>query len=144
MWSCHLKGCPKHPPGMLATPCWGGPAKPKQLSMAANGPYWSGACMHIFSFVKNCTQKRLHGQFNTKWPLSLIHVAKPLITPIRAIAIDQVKWLCACVMCWPHRVGACVTLLFFVNLKERSINLAALKSFRTPLLAFLKFETPVA
>ena len=25
---------------------------------------------------------------------------------------DQVKWLCACVMCWPHRVGACVTLLF--------------------------------
>ena len=41
--------------------------------------------------------------------------------------------------------GWCVChLAFFVNLRERLQNLAAWKSFRAPLLAFLKFETPVA
>ena len=38
VWSCHLKGCLRHPPGMLATPCWWDPVRPKQLCIAANWP----------------------------------------------------------------------------------------------------------
>lgn len=65
--------------------------------------------------------KRFQGQFNTKWPL--IHVAQPVITEIRAIAIDQVKWLCACVMCWTYWVSVCVTLLFSLTLGSDHKNL---------------------
>ena len=29
-------------------------------------------------------------------------------------SIDRVKWLCACVMCWPHWVGVSVCHLAFI------------------------------
>mgnify|MGYP006973386230 CR=1 FL=1 len=37
------------------------------------------------SFVYSYVQTRLKGQYNGKWPFSLVFVLKPLITPIRAI-----------------------------------------------------------
>ena len=39
------------------------------------------SCAHVYSYV----QTRLKGQYNGKWPFSLVYVLKPLITPIRAI-----------------------------------------------------------
>ena len=33
------------------------------------------------------------------------------------LLIDRVKWLCACVMCWPHRVGVSVCHLAFTGVK---------------------------
>ena len=36
------------------------------------------------SFVYSYVQTRLKGQYNGKWPFSLVYVLKPLITPIRA------------------------------------------------------------
>ena len=30
------------------------------------------------------------------------------------LLIDRVKWLCACVMCWPHRDGVSVCHLEFI------------------------------
>ena len=37
------------------------------------------------SFVYSYIQTRLRGQYNGKWPFSLVYVLKPLITAIRAI-----------------------------------------------------------
>ena len=39
------------------------------------------------SFVYSYVQTRLKGQYNGKWPFSLVYVLKPLITLIRAIAM---------------------------------------------------------
>ena len=40
------------------------------------------------------------------------------------LLIDRVKWLSACVMCWPHRVGVSVChLAFHVIIKEPRFNL---------------------
>ena len=38
------------------------------------------------SFVYNRMQTRLRGQYNGKWPISLVCVSKPLVTVITAIA----------------------------------------------------------
>ena len=37
------------------------------------------------SFVLGCIQTRLMGQYNGKWPVSLVYMSKPLITVITAI-----------------------------------------------------------
>ena len=37
------------------------------------------------SFVYNSMQTRLRGQYNRKWPISLICVSRPLVTVITAI-----------------------------------------------------------
>ena len=37
------------------------------------------------SFVYNCMQTRLRGQYNGKWPISLVCVLTPLVTAITAI-----------------------------------------------------------
>ena len=37
------------------------------------------------SFVLGCIQTRLMGQYNGKWPISLVYMSKPLITVITAI-----------------------------------------------------------
>ena len=37
------------------------------------------------SFVYNCMQTRLRGQYNGKWPISLACVSRPLVTVITAI-----------------------------------------------------------
>ena len=34
------------------------------------------------------------------------------------LLIDRLKWLCACVMCWPHRVGVSVCHLAFIVVPE--------------------------
>ena len=60
-----LKGCWKHQPGMLASPCWWGPK----------------------------------GRNSCIWLL-----------------IDRENWLCAYVMCCPHRVGVSVCHLAFIVL----------------------------
>jgi len=39
------------------------------------------------SFVYSYVQTRLRGQYNGKWPFSLVYVLKPLITAIRAIVL---------------------------------------------------------
>ena len=39
------------------------------------------------SFVYSCIQTRLRGQYNGKWPISLVCVSKPLITVITAIEL---------------------------------------------------------
>ena len=39
------------------------------------------------SFVYSCIQTRLRGQYNGKWPISLVCVSKPLITFITAIEL---------------------------------------------------------
>ena len=39
------------------------------------------------SFVYSCIQTRLTGQYNGKWPISLVCVSKPLITFITAIEL---------------------------------------------------------
>ena len=39
------------------------------------------------SFVLGCIQTRLMGQYNGKWPISLVYMSKPLMTVITAIAI---------------------------------------------------------
>ena len=36
-------------------------------------------------FVYNCMQTRLRGQYNGKWPISLVCVSRPLVTVIAAI-----------------------------------------------------------
>ena len=46
------------------------------------------------SFVYSYVQTRLKGQYNGKWPFSLVSVLKPLITPIRAIAKNS-DWFIA-------------------------------------------------
>ena len=42
------------------------------------------------------------------------------------LLIDRVKWLCACVMCWPHWVGVSVCHLAFIvvfnYVTHRSLN----------------------
>ena len=43
------------------------------------------------SFVYSYVQTRLMGQYNGKWPISVVYVLKPLITAIRAIVIGLVK-----------------------------------------------------
>ena len=51
------------------------------------------------SFVYNCMQPRLRGQYNGKWPITLVCVSRPLVTVITAIegtvrlesALDLVK-----------------------------------------------------
>ena len=43
------------------------------------------------SFVYSYVQTRLMGQYNGKWPISLVYVLKPLITAIRAIVIGLLK-----------------------------------------------------
>ena len=37
------------------------------------------------SFVYNCMQTRLRGQYNGKWPISFVCVSRPLVTVITAI-----------------------------------------------------------
>ena len=54
------------------------------------GPNWPIAVIAVAptdrtSFVYSYVQTRLKGQYNGKWPFSLVYVLKPLITPIRAI-----------------------------------------------------------
>ena len=48
------------------------------------------------SFVYSYVQTRLYGQYNGKWPFSLVYVLKPLKTAITAIVPllhqDQVQW----------------------------------------------------
>ena len=39
-----------------------------------------------------------------------------------AANIDRVKWLCACVMCWPHRVGVSVSPCFFHDTLSPNVN----------------------
>ena len=46
------------------------------------------------SFVYSYVQTRLKGQYNGKWPFSLVYVLKPLITPIRVIAKNS-DWFIA-------------------------------------------------
>ena len=41
------------------------------------------------SFVYSYVQTRLKGQYNGKWPFSLVYVLQPLITPIRAISAQE-------------------------------------------------------
>ena len=41
------------------------------------------------SFVLGCIQTRLMGQYNGKWPISLVYMSKPLITVITAIALVE-------------------------------------------------------
>ena len=43
------------------------------------------------SFVYNCMQTRLRGQYNGKWPISLVCVSRPLVTVITAIKNRSVK-----------------------------------------------------
>ena len=45
----------------------------------------TGKAFFVYSYVKT----RLMGQYNGKWPLSLVYVLKPLITAIRAIGRQQ-------------------------------------------------------
>ena len=42
------------------------------------------------SFVLGCIQTRLMGQYNGKWPISLVYMSKPLITVIAAI--EALEW----------------------------------------------------
>ena len=41
------------------------------------------------SFVYNWMQTRLRGQYNGKWPISLVRVSRPLITVITAIRVSE-------------------------------------------------------
>ena len=43
------------------------------------------------SFVLGCIQTRLMGQYNAKWPISLVYMWKPLITVITAIVVHGPK-----------------------------------------------------
>ena len=43
------------------------------------------------SFVYSYVQPRLKGQYNGKWPFSLVYVLTPLITPIRAIKTSKLR-----------------------------------------------------
>ena len=46
------------------------------------------------SLVYSNVQTRPKGQYNGKWPFSLVHVLKPLITPLRAIdSSEQMPWV---------------------------------------------------
>ena len=46
--------------------------------------------------------------------ISFKHSNKSKVTHANRLLIDRVKWLCACVMCWPHRVGVRVCHLAFI------------------------------
>ena len=43
------------------------------------------------SFVYNCIQTRLRGQYNGKLPISLVYMSKPLITVITAVCLIQCR-----------------------------------------------------
>ena len=49
-------------------------------------------------------------------PLLYVLCVEVLASLIRCpwLLIDQVKWLCICVMCWPHRAGVSVCHLAFI------------------------------
>ena len=44
-------------------------------------------------FVYNCMKTRLRGQYNGKWPISLVWVSRPLVTVITAIDISSFPFL---------------------------------------------------
>ena len=50
-----------------------------------------GSYLHLkISFVYNCMHTRLRGQYNGKWPISLVYVSRSLVTVITAIV--PIRW----------------------------------------------------
>ena len=59
------------------------------------------------SFVYNCMQTRLRGQYNGKWPISFVCVSRPLVTVITAIEeglTREPSSLGLTVIIWPYQI----------------------------------------
>ena len=78
-----------------------------------NSCYYSWARRQNFfstediSSVYNCMQTRLRGQYNGKWPISLVCVSRPLVTIITAIEeglTPETSSLGLTVIVWPYQI----------------------------------------
>ena len=97
-------------------------------------------------FVWNSRQTSLMGQYNTKWPISLVYVLKPLINVIRAIARSVILLIRTCTSYLPFlrslshiKVGASATEQ--ENDKTKKMRLTGKKSLSCLLssLAYLQW-----
>ena len=67
---------------------------------------------HIFKFWRVKSQSLGGERTRVKWKTFFTQWKGRNSCPW--LLIDRVKWLCACVMCWPHRVGVSVCHLAFI------------------------------